>query len=73
MNFIATNYDCADFERAKHIQDLKRKESLNIHVAGAYAGIGSNSCGPLPFEEYKIKLDEPKSFKFFIETEKLDD
>lgn len=70
LNFNATVYDTADFETVRHNYELQEKDTVNVMVGGYFGGIGSNSCGPRPFESYQLNFDRELSFAFTVEAAK---
>ena len=71
LNFNAMRYDAFDFEQVRHCYELKKKDTINVMIDGAYGGIGSNSCGPQAFERYRLNVDKEKVFSFTLKPEKI--
>jgi hypothetical protein len=53
---------------AAHAEDLPEGKTVQVAVDGFYGGLGSNSCGPLPFAPYRLnpERDTELRFKFGI-------
>lgn len=53
---------------ATHTNELApaRGHAPVLHIDLAQGGLGSNSCGPEPLEEYRLTLNEEKSYAFAI-------
>ena len=73
LNFVAADkfeinvsrYDSAELTAAKHIDELKSDGCVNVRIDYKDSGIGSNSCGPLLLEKYR--LDEKEiQFEFYV-------
>ena len=50
---------------ARHRDELERSEENYLYIDRKMRGLGSNSCGPEPEEEYELK-PEPFEFSFVI-------
>ena len=50
---------------ARHCDELERSEENYLYIDRKVRGLGSNSCGPEPEEEYELK-PEPFEFSFVI-------
>ena len=60
-----SRYDSAELTAAKHIDELKSDGCVNVRIDYKDSGIGSNSCGPLLLEKYR--LDEKEiHFEFYV-------
>ena len=55
IEFSALHYKMEDLYEAKHTFELEASDSTELIIAYKNRGIGSNSCGPLLSEQYKIK------------------
>ena len=66
LNFNANHYTRYELAKAKHIEDLKEWDTVNVQIDGFVRGTGSNSCGPLPEKKYVVNLKRPLSFKFTL-------
>jgi len=58
LNVSVHHYTPEDFTEAKHTFELKRRDETILHLDHRQAGLGSNSCGPGPLEQYLIKPEE---------------
>lgn len=77
FNFSAHKYTMEDFDAAKHTYELSERDFLTVHLDHKQCGVGSGSCGPATFEQYRVK-NEPFSFEltmvpFIASAEKQDD
>lgn len=66
LNFNVNHYTRYQLSKAKHIEDLKQCDTVNVQIDGFVRGAGSNSCGPLPEKEHIITLKKPLSFEFTV-------
>lgn len=66
LNFNANHYTRYELAKAKHIEDLRECDTVNVQIDGFVRGAGSNSCGPLPEKEYVVNLKKTLSFKFTL-------
>lgn len=55
VEFSALHYKMEDLDLAKHTFELEPSNSTELIIAYKNRGIGSNSCGPVLSEQYKIK------------------
>ncbi len=55
FNFSAHYFTTEDFDRAKHTHELIRKPFITLNLDAALGGLGSNSCGPRPMEQYLLQ------------------
>ena len=58
INVSVHHYTPEDFTRAKHTFELQRRDETILHLDYRQSGLGSNSCGPGPLEQYLIKPEE---------------
>lgn len=65
FEFSALHYSMQDFENARHYFELVKSKRTYLIINYKVGGIGSNSCGPLPMDEYLFNSDI--DFKFTIE------
>lgn len=63
LNFSAHYFTTKDVEEAMHTYDLPRRDSITISLDYKQCGIGSGSCGPATFDQYRIL---EKKFKFSL-------
>ncbi|MBN2853252.1 MAG: DUF4981 domain-containing protein [Clostridia bacterium] len=54
INISAYYYDINNIDEAMHIKDLKRNDDLLINIDYRQTGIGNNSCGAEPLDEYRL-------------------
>ena len=54
FDFSARNYTTEMLDKAQHPHELVRDDVLNVYLDYAQSGLGSNSCGPLPLEHYRL-------------------
>lgn len=66
FEFSALHYKMEDLDSAKHSFELSESNSTELIIAYKNRGIGSNSCGPLLSEQYKVK-DKIIDMKFNIQ------
>ncbi len=65
FDFSARNYTTEALDKAQHPHELVRDDALNVYLDYAQSGLGSNSCGPLPLERYRLQPgDYAFSFHF---------
>lgn len=63
LGFSAHYFTAKDVEIAKHSNELKRRDEITLHLDYKQCGIGTGSCGPETFEQYRI---EPEAFEFSV-------
>ena len=63
FDFCAIEYKAEELKESKHDFELKKSKWTEVFV-GVQAGIGSNSCGPVLAEEFRIP--RKKSFTFYF-------
>nr|MCR4742171.1 hypothetical protein [Treponema sp.] len=66
ISFNASEYSQEELYTKKHSWELKKCDSNVICIDWKMAGLGSNSCGPVLAEKYRIGLPELKG-GFFLE------
>jgi len=64
FGFSAQRYSTRDLESTAHNTELKPRDEVYVNLDHRQLGLGSNSCGPLPLEQYKLR---PGEFKFSFE------
>ncbi len=64
FSFTAHHYTHDDLHRAEHTDELIRRKEITVSLDGAMGAIGSNSCGPEPFDKYRLYLNEKKQYRF---------
>ena len=63
INFSAHRFTTMDFDKARHTVDLTPREEITLTLDHQHHGIGSASCGPAPWDPYRLK---PEEFRFAI-------
>ena len=58
LNVSVHHYTPENFTAAKHTFELQRRDETILHLDHRQAGLGSNSCGPGPLEQYLIKPED---------------
>lgn len=53
--FEAQHYSVMDLTNTKHDHELCERKETYIYADFKLNGIGTNSCGPVPFDEYKFR------------------
>jgi len=54
LEFNASCYDQMDLTKARHTYDIKASGKIHLHLDAAHRGLGTASCGPDAFEQYRI-------------------
>jgi len=65
LNFSASRYQAGDLEKAAHPCDLIPRPEIWVNLDLAQNGIGSNSCGPRPWDWHLLR-PEPFTFKLIF-------
>ncbi|MDD3242147.1 MAG: glycoside hydrolase family 2 TIM barrel-domain containing protein, partial [Eubacteriales bacterium] len=55
FSFTAHDYSQEMLTQAQHGNELESEEATYLAIDAAQGGLGSNSCGPEPLEEYRLK------------------
>ena len=55
MEFSASHYTAQDLDSANHTYDLHPRAEVILSLDYRQRGLGTESCGPGPLEQYKIK------------------
>jgi beta-galactosidase len=55
LEFSASHYTAQDIDSAYHTYDLKPRAEVVLNLDYRQRGLGTESCGPGPLEQYKIK------------------
>jgi beta-galactosidase len=55
MEFSASHYSAQDLDAAYHTYDLHPRAEVILSLDYRQRGLGTESCGPGPLEQYKIK------------------
>ncbi len=56
--FNAMHYSPLDLTNADHDRKLVEREESHVYIDFNMYGIGTNSCGPIPFEQYRFKPND---------------
>ncbi|KAL3482855.1 glycosyl hydrolases family 2, TIM barrel domain-containing protein [Aspergillus germanicus] len=70
FNFTARRYTPQELDRATHPHELRECGNTLLSLNYAHHGLGSGSCGPPPFEQYRLYTGP---FEFTVELRLLDD
>lgn len=62
----ARHYSQDNLTKAKHTYDLTEQDTVYLYIDVQQNGLGGNSCGPLPLDQYLFKPKE-MSFEFYIQ------
>ncbi|MGI6315874.1 MAG: glycoside hydrolase family 2 TIM barrel-domain containing protein [Christensenellales bacterium] len=65
FSFNAHGYSDEALTEARHTYELKEDCFTWLNIDVAQCGLGSNSCGPRPLEEYRL-LPEPRTLEFTL-------
>ena len=67
FEFSALEYSIEELCRATHTNELCKNGVVNLRIDCAVSGIGSNSCGPVLIDKYRVgKRDY--SYKFTVKV-----
>lgn len=68
LAFSCQHFITESSEKSRHREDVVHMPTTEVSVDGFMSGIGSNSCGILPLEQYIVqpKKDEILEFSFII-------
>ena len=55
MEFSASHFTAQDIDSAYHTYDLKPRAEVILNLDYRQRGLGTESCGPAPLEQYRIK------------------
>ena len=69
INVCALHHTAEQLTRAKHTHELDRTDGIVLRLDHLQAGLGSNSCGPGPLDEYLIR---PVETAFKVRLRPLD-
>ena len=65
MDISVLHNSIAQIEKAEHTDELERSDGTHVRVDYKVSGIGSNSCGPLASEKYRL-TEKEISFGFTL-------
>ena len=66
FEFNVSHYSSKALMEAKHIDELKKEDATIIRIDYKNSGIGSNSCGPVLLEKYRLSEKRIEDFTFYI-------
>ena len=66
FEFNVSHYDAKDIMYAKHIDELKKSDSTIVRIDYKNSGLGTNSCGPELYEQYRLSEKRIENFVFYI-------
>ncbi|MFX1567857.1 MAG: glycoside hydrolase family 2 TIM barrel-domain containing protein [Promethearchaeota archaeon] len=67
LNISAWPYTMEDLEKAKHINELPRREKITINIDFQQQGVGGDRIGLLDIhDEYKLKKNKELSYSFSL-------
>ena len=66
LNFGVKRYTDKALASWNHREDIKYDDVNYLSIDGYMGGIGSNSCGPMPLEQYQLNTNRSYSFSFKI-------
>ncbi len=65
FEFNVSHYTADMLAEARHIDELKKSDFTNIRIDYKVSGVGSNSCGPVLPEKYRL-AEKKICFNFYI-------
>lgn len=65
FSFSLSRYDAMDIHKARHLDELKEKDYINLYIDLNQLGLGSASCGEGPLDWYRLANKEYE-FSFII-------
>lgn len=65
FEFSALHYTIEELSRAQHREELEKSDETFVLVNYKQSGVGSNSCGPVLPEQYRLR-DRKIDFKFIV-------
>ncbi|MBQ2941980.1 MAG: DUF4981 domain-containing protein [Clostridia bacterium] len=66
FEFNVSEYDTVTLNKAEHIDALRKNGLTNVRIDYKVGGIGSGSCGPYTFWQYRLLNTEKVDFEFFV-------
>ena len=64
INLSAHPFTLENLTNATHTTDLVKSDHTHVYIDYKQCGLGSNSCGPIPLEQYRLYPTEVNySFK----------
>lgn len=61
FNFTAHRYSTEDLEKARHQNELIKRDEITVNLDYKHQGIGSASCGPVGLDKYRL---DAENFRF---------
>ncbi len=58
FDFSVQKYDRKNIDEARHTHELKKQDSLTVHVDYKQHGLGSASCGPDVLKKYQLNAED---------------
>lgn len=68
FSFSAWPYTCQDIDEARHVTDLKRRDTVTVNIDERVMGLGSNSWGSEVLDSYRVRFER---FDFSISMRPL--
>ena len=68
FSFSEWPYTCQDIDEARHVTDLKRRDTVTVNINDRMLGLGSNSWGSEVLDSYRIRFER---FAFAISMRPL--
>lgn len=68
QSFSALPYSAKTLESCKHHDELPEAEEVELCVDYCMTGLGSRSCGPIPFPKYRIPKEGEGEISFFFKN-----
>ena len=66
FEFNVSEYDTVTLNKAEHIDALRKNGLTNVRIDYKVGGIGSGSCGPYTFGQYRLPNYGKVDFEFFV-------
>lgn len=66
FEFNVSHYSAKSLMKARHIDEVVREDATIIRIDYKDSGIGSNSCGPVLLEKYRLNEKQIRNFEFSI-------
>jgi beta-galactosidase/evolved beta-galactosidase subunit alpha len=63
LNFSAHRFSTMELENARHTCELQPRDEITLNLDYRQNGLGTASCGPGPWEQYRLK---PEEFRFIV-------
>lgn len=69
-SFSALPYSSATIETSMHDYELPSSDGTYLSVDYYMGGLGTNSCGPLPFDEYRVPIEGKGVITFYFDVKR---